>query len=709
MNPLFVISLLFISISLPVGNGADYDPYSQKLLGTTESQLEIFRKGAAEGLLELAPVHLPVDPPGDCNHYGWPIATMSGDTMVVMHRRIPGHKKTGSGGPDEKMSYGVVLRSIDGGETWSEPYDLRDCMAPEDRDRGGIVPLSHRAKFDVKNKSPRGYKVHLHAIGTARDGAIVAVNNHGVFRSEDRGRTWRHFPTALREDTFNHPIINIGPRIVDHPDHGLMVFGNWFGEVSQYHKYSEKLVALTSPDGGESWQVEEHEVGFRQYEPAALLHDNEFKFVTRDQNQVRSHRQLTWLPKQTPKVSETNLQDPRLVDTVDLSFNPVTKRLEIVRSERHRMQLWLWSMDPAEWRRGHWRRECRLFVRGGSFYREADGFHPAGAVIDEERGVQHVFVYVGHPNGPAGVFRITRTLDTPALVRHLNHAPAVQIEDAGKFAVHRGLVYSRPENEKELTLDLFVPSVTEKKPVPCVIVIQGGGFSAQNGQRFRPFAEYLAGHGFAAALISYRGRPDHRYLETMADLKAAVRFVRRISGGYGIDPERIGATGRSAGGTLAALLGVTSGIKEFEGAGGHADYSSRIQAAVPIAGVFDFVARFTDAEQLKLQPRFRTKIKTNGEWIGAPFAAADRHWLGSSAVTHVDATDPPMLFIHCRDDGTVPWLQSRDMHRRLIKAGVSSTLQIYETGGHGFRDRGETTMKDMVDFFSAALAPKIRR
>ena len=85
------------------------------------------------------------------------------------------------------MSYGVVLRSTDGGKTWSAPYDMRDCMKLADRNRGGVVPLSHRAKFDKGNKSPLGYKVHLHAIGTARDGAVVAVNNHGVFRSEDAG------------------------------------------------------------------------------------------------------------------------------------------------------------------------------------------------------------------------------------------------------------------------------------------------------------------------------------------------------------------------------------------------------------------------------------------------------------------------------------------------------------------------------------------
>ena len=239
------------------------------------------------------------------------------------------------------------------------------------------------------------------------------------------------FRRALREDTFRRPIINIGPRIVDDPQRGLLVFGNWFGEVDQYHKYSEKLVILNSLDGGATWGVEEHSVGFKQYEPAATFHEGQYRIVTRDQNEVRGHRQMSWQPGQQPSIKRTNLQDPRLVDTVDLSFNPVTKRLEIVRSERHRMELWLWSMAPADWAAGHWRRECRLFQRRGRFYSDADGFHPAGAVMDRRRGVQHIFIYTGHPNGPAGVFRLTRTLDTPKLVECMGRAKAPRQRRAG--------------------------------------------------------------------------------------------------------------------------------------------------------------------------------------------------------------------------------------------------------------------------------------
>lgn len=414
----FWCGLLLLAALAPQAAG-DGPKLSQKLLGLTDEMQAQLAKATQQGLLEIAPVHLPVKPPGDCNHYGWPIAAMAGDTIIVMHRRIPGHNPRGAGGPDEKMSYGVVLRSDNGGKTWSEPYDLRSCMKPEDRNRGGIVPLSHRAKFDKGNMSPQGYKVHLHAIGATRDGAVVAINNHGVFRSEDKGATWKHFSKALRDDTFPHEIVNLGPRIVDHPQHGLQAFGNWFGEVDSYHKYSTQLVALRSRDGGATWNVEEHPAGFRQYEPAVLLHDDKFWFVTRDQTKVRSHKAMKWSPSAEPQIVETNLKDPRLVDTVDLSLNPVTKRLEIVRSERYRMELWIWSIDPADWDDGLWRRECRLLARDGKFYSTADGFHPAGAVIDEKHGVQHIFIYTGHPNGPAGVFRITRSVDTPRLANSL--------------------------------------------------------------------------------------------------------------------------------------------------------------------------------------------------------------------------------------------------------------------------------------------------
>jgi acetyl esterase/lipase len=259
------------------------------------------------------------------------------------------------------------------------------------------------------------------------------------------------------------------------------------------------------------------------------------------------------------------------------------------------------------------------------------------------------------------------------------------------FTVLKALSFS--EDVPALTLDLYLPKAIEN-PVPCIIVIQGGGFRPQNGRRFKSFAEHLASHGFAAALISYRGSPDHQYPDTIADVKASVRYIRNVSKTHHIDPSRIGAMGRSAGGTLAALLAVT---------GEEDDSASQIQAAVCLAGVFDFVSRFTVKQQLDLQPGHKKKIKSNGLWIGPAFSPTSKDWLAASAITHVDPADPPMLFLHARDDNIVPWPQSRDMHRAMLKAGVKSEITIYEKGGHGVNPSDANPLDEMVAFFRKHL------
>jgi len=129
----FLWSIFMLLAPLAPRLVADETVFSRELLGLTNETRRQLAEAARHGLIEIAPVHLPVDPPGDCNHYGWPIATMAGDTIVVMHRRIPGHNPRGAGEPHAKMSYGIVLRSGDGGKTWTKPFDLRDCMQCKQR------------------------------------------------------------------------------------------------------------------------------------------------------------------------------------------------------------------------------------------------------------------------------------------------------------------------------------------------------------------------------------------------------------------------------------------------------------------------------------------------------------------------------------------------------------------------------------------------
>ena len=424
MIPRILMVCMFASWSL-VAQGSDTEHFSDelvlKLLDISDPQIQRLQEGQRLGLIELAPVSLPINPQGDNNHMGWPVATWAGDTMIVVHRRIPGHNRRMSGDADEHSTYAVIVRSSDGGRTWSQPYDIRDCMTEEDRNRGGFIPLCHRYKFDRDNKSPLGYKLHLNAIGTTREGAVMLVCDHGVFRSEDLGQTWRHLRLAFREDRHDGPFVYVGPRIIDDPQLGLLLFAHHVIYKNRHPKDIARQMAIyRSQDGGKSWEDISLELPdwCKQAEPNTIVHNGTFYIIAR--NQINFHLiQLRWQPGEGIEAKDTNIFTKRSVDTSDIFFNDRTQRFEVVQSNRGNSSVVLFSLAPEDWDTAQWRREGTLFQRGGSFYSTFDGFHTGGALVDRQRGVQHVFIYSGHAGGPAGVFRITRTLDTPKLAAFL--------------------------------------------------------------------------------------------------------------------------------------------------------------------------------------------------------------------------------------------------------------------------------------------------
>ena len=109
MDRITISAAIVLSLVAPgdaiADDGADskeLSTFARELLGASESDLKRLSPSARQDLIDLAPVNLPTAPPGDCNHYGWPVATISGDTIVVMHRRIPGHRANGAGGASSK-------------------------------------------------------------------------------------------------------------------------------------------------------------------------------------------------------------------------------------------------------------------------------------------------------------------------------------------------------------------------------------------------------------------------------------------------------------------------------------------------------------------------------------------------------------------------------------------------------------------------------
>lgn len=288
--------------------------------------------------------------------------------------------------------------------------------------------------------------------------------------------------------------------------------------------------------------------------------------------------------------------------------------------------------------------------------------------------------------------------------RHLN------LEGVGKARLKRVIVKRDIEfvrrNDRSLLLD-FYSATNPPKDQACIVVITGGGFNAQTKSKFAPYAAYLATRGFATASISYRGRPNHTYKATIADTKAAVRFLRTHAAQFGIHPDRFGAMGQSAGGHLAAMLAVSNDVAAFEENNAHKNVSSRIQAAACFAGVFDFISRLRDGGHQT--NGLQTKRKTNGEWIGVKFSPRNAKWTEASPIAYVNKNDPPLLLVHCRSDKTVPVAQSEQMYEVIRKTAPQSRLLIFdEGGGHGITkasDVNQQAWDATVEFFNQTLRP----
>src|SRR5205085_8578050 len=112
--------------------------------------------------------------------------------------------------------------------------------------------------------------------------------------------------------------------------------------------------------------------------------------------------------------------------------------------------------------------------------------------------------------------------------------------------------------------------VGNSKKLPAIVCVHGGGFRAGKRERWDDTCKMLAQRGYVAATVSYRLAPDYQFPAAIHDVKAAVRWLRAHADRCGIDPDRIGVLGDSAGGHLAQFLGVTGGVARFEGDGGNA-------------------------------------------------------------------------------------------------------------------------------------------
>ena len=270
---------------------------------------------------------------------------------------------------------------------------------------------------------------------------------------------------------------------------------------------------------------------------------------------------------------------------------------------------------------------------------------------------------------------------------------------------YRDQVYAK-RGERELLLDVYAPEEQGEAALPVIVFLFGGAWEAGNRHQAVRFdlLDY-ATEGYIVVTADYRYLTEAVYPAQIDDVKTVLRWIRMNAESYGLDAERIGIIGPSAGGHLAALAGTANRPGELE-VGGPPDVPSHVHAVVDYFGPTDFLQG--DAHRTEDADPWNAADSSVSRLIGAPIESAPEKVALANPITFIDGSEPPFLIIHGDKDGLVPLHQSQILHEALLAAGVSSELLVVKDGDHGYGgDFSEDEHAERVRaFFREHLRPE---
>ncbi len=220
----------------------------------------------------------------------------------------------------------------------------------------------------------------------------------------------------------------------------------------------------------------------------------------------------------------------------------------------------------------------------------------------------------------------------------------------------------------DLKMDIYYPKVADEL-VPAVLYLHGGAFIG--GDKAEVFdVNELAARGYLVASINYRLAPNYLFPAQIEDAKCAIRYLRGNAKRLGLNTDRIGVFGYSAGAVLAALLGTTDSSAGFDGPGGWIDQSNRVQAVVEISGISDFASLNNGSYRHTLDQLFGESNYDSEKLYCA------------SPIKYVSKNSAPFLIVHGDQDNVVPLEQARVLYSRLQSCNVPANLIVMNNVGH---------------------------
>lgn len=223
----------------------------------------------------------------------------------------------------------------------------------------------------------------------------------------------------------------------------------------------------------------------------------------------------------------------------------------------------------------------------------------------------------------------------------------------------------------ECLVTACLPEKTENTPIPAVVVCPGGGYTVVAEREGAPVAKVYANAGFATFVLRYSVQEKARDFRPLIQLASTVAYIRRHHQQWNIHPEKIAVCGFSAGGHLAASLGVLFNDETF------LKVCPDLGNIRPNALILGYPCILTEESAGTDAIRGCIQNISGNAPVGSPeydYFSLDRH---------VDEQTPPTFLWHTAEDVIVPVVHSIRFATALYYAGVPVEMHILPDGYHG--------------------------
>ena len=266
--------------------------------------------------------------------------------------------------------------------------------------------------------------------------------------------------------------------------------------------------------------------------------------------------------------------------------------------------------------------------------------------------------------------------------------------------VHNHIAYA--DAGKRNLLDIYHPHESREGGYPVLLQVHGGAWMiGEKEQQAQPLMYHLAQRGWLCVAINYRLSPRAVFPAHIEDVKKAIAWIRQHIGEYGGNPDFIAITGGSAGGHLSSLAALTPNRQEWQP--GFEDVDTRVQAAVPFYGVYDFLDRYEIRPEMSMEGMVADRV------MQCSLQDNRALWESGSPLTHVNEEAPPMFVIHGTHDSLV-WVEEARTFVSALQAVSAQPVVYGELPGaqHAFEVfhsvRTDHTVNAVTDFLEWAHA-----